>query len=342
MELVGGDAPAGAESGPAELSLAVGDRGHPVDDLQHRLHEAGFVTTPDPAGRFGSGTRAAVEAFQHRRGLRVDGVCGPETWAALVEAGYRLGERRLLYLRQPMLRGDDVAELQQRLSALGFDTGRVDGIFGEHTAAALAEFQRNVGLPVDGILGVETLHELQRVTPRHAEPELVSAVRDRELLRQAPRTLANRRIAVGEPGGLDALVHAVRRRLAAAGAQVVPVLHPTGSMQAAAANTAEVEVYLGLRLDPHCNRCSAAYYSGYSYESPGGRRLAAIVDALAAAALGVPSEGPQGMALPVLRETRMTAVICEVGDAPRVVQHIAELAESLVGALIAWAATPVD
>ena len=46
-----------------------------------------------------------------------------------------------------MQRGDDVADLQQRLSTLGFDTGRVDGIFGDRTSRALAEFQRNAGLP---------------------------------------------------------------------------------------------------------------------------------------------------------------------------------------------------
>ena len=66
---------------------------------------------------------------------------------------------------------------QRRLSALGFDTGRVDGIFGRQTASALGEFQRNAGLPVDGILGAETLRDLKRMMPRHAEPELVSAVR---------------------------------------------------------------------------------------------------------------------------------------------------------------------
>ena len=157
-------------------------------DLQHRLDEVGLPCPPDADGLFGAGTAAAVEAFQHRRGLRVDGVCGRQTWGALVEAGFRLGDR-FLYLHAPMFRGDDVADLQQRLSALGFDTGRVDGIFGGLTSSALADFQRNVSLPVDGILGASTLRELKRVMPRHAEPELVSSVRDRERLRQAPRTL---------------------------------------------------------------------------------------------------------------------------------------------------------
>ena len=36
------------------------------------------------------------------------------------------------------------------------------------------------------------------VTWHHPEPELVSSVRDRERLRQAPRTLLGRRLAVGE------------------------------------------------------------------------------------------------------------------------------------------------
>ena len=271
----------------------------------------------------------------------MDGVCGPQTWAALVEAGFRTGDR-FLYLRRPMLRGDDVADLQRRLSAIGFDSGRVDGIFGERTSQALADFQRNVALPVDGILGADTLVELLRVTPRHADPELVSSVRDHERLRRGPRTLLGRRIAVGEEGGLDVLLGAIRRYLAASGAQVVPLLHPDGSVQAAAANAAEVDVYLGLRLNPSHSQCSTAYYSGYNYESPGGRRLAELVHGLAVAALGVSPGGVHGMAVAVLRETRMPAVVCEVGPPAVVVRRAGALAAALVEALVSWAATPVE
>jgi N-acetylmuramoyl-L-alanine amidase len=312
-----------------------------VADLQRRLRDLDLPSTPDGEGEFGPGTRAAVEAFQHRRGLRVDGICGRQTWSALVEAGFRMGDR-FLYHRRPMLRGDDVADLQRRLSALGFDTGRVDGIFGEQTASALSEFQRNTGLPADAILGASTLRELRRVTPRYPDPELVSAVRDRERMRRAPRTLLGRHIAVGEEGGLDALTTALRRRLVAEGAVVVPVLHPDGSAQAEQANTAGVEVYLGLRLDRDRERCAAAYYAGYQYESPGGRRLAELVQALGGAALGVAPEGARGMSLDVLRETRMPAVVCEVGPPALVVRHSAALASALAEALTAWARTPPD
>lgn len=316
-------------------------KGEAVADLQRRLERLGLPVAPDPEGVFGPGTKAAVQAFQHQRGLRVDGVCGPQTWGALVEAGFGIGDR-FLYYRRPMLRGDDVADLQRRLSALGFDTGRVDGIFGELTSSALADFQRNLGLPVDSVLGGSTLQELRRVTPRHAQPELVSTVRDRERIRRAPRTLLGRHIAVGEEGGLDALVRAVRKRLSDEGAVVVPVLHPEGSMQAEQANRAQVEVYLGLRLAPEAHRCTAAYYSGYQYESTGGKRLAELVQALGAAALGVTPGGAQGMSLAVLRETRMPAVVCEVGPATQVVRRSEALAAALTRALSAWTESPVD
>lgn len=301
----------------------------------------GFACLPDDEGRFGSGTAAAVEAFQHHRGLRVDGVCGRQTWAALVEAGFRLGDR-FLYLRAPMLRGDDVADLQRRLSALGFDTGRVDGIFGALTSAALGEFQRNVSLPVDGVVGASTLRELRRVMPRYPEPELVSSVRDRDRLRHAPSTLLDRRLAIGEEGGLETLVTAIREHLTAAGAHVVPVLHPEGSRQAAAANAFHVEAYVGLRLDPDRTGCSTAYYAGFSYESPGGRRLAELLEDLVASALAGPAHGVRGMSLPVLRETRMPAVICEIGPPPNVAQRTRELAEAIAEALTIWAVTSVE
>jgi N-acetylmuramoyl-L-alanine amidase len=186
------------------------------------------------------------------------------------------------------------------------------------------------------------LKELRRVMPRHAEPELVSNVRDRERLRRAPRTLAGRRIAVGEEGGLDVLVGAVRRRLTQNGAEVVPLLHPDGSTQAAAANVAAVEVYLGLRLHPDGERCVAAYYAGYSYESQGGRRLAELVQRFAAVALHITPGGAMGMSLPILRETRMPAVICEVGPPALVVRHAQSLAGALAEAVGAWVVTPVE
>ncbi len=321
------------------LPLAEGHAGEPVVDVQRRLRALGFEAVGDADGRYGRATRAAVEAFQHRRGLRVDGVCGQQTWDTLVEAGFRLGDR-FLYRRTPMLRGDDVAELQQRLGALGFDTGRVDGIFGDVTSMALGDFQRNAGLPVDGILGATTMRELLRVQARHQQAELVTTVRDRERLRQAPPTLVGRHVAVGELGGLGTVVAALRRRLVTAGARVTSLHHPDGSSQAQEANAAGVDAYLAVTLDPDRPGCSTSYYAGYRYESTGGRRLAELVQQEVPAALAVPDHGLRGMSLPVLRETRMPAVIVEVGPATAVVERGPALAGALAGALVAWAGTP--
>jgi N-acetylmuramoyl-L-alanine amidase len=317
-----------------EIHLQLGDLGDAVTDVQRRLSELGLSPGVDEQGVYREGTRAAVEAFQHRRGLRVDGVCGRQTWTALVEAGRRLGDR-FLYRRSPMLRGDDVAELQQRLSALGFDTGRVDGIFGDLTSAALGEFQRNAGLPVDGIAGAATVSELLRFGSRHDGSELVSAVRDRERLRQAPRTLAGRRVSLGEEGGLGAAVGAVRRLLTSHGAVVTTHHHPEGSIQASEANAAGAEVFVGIRLGAEPG-CSASYYSGYRYSSPGGRRLAELLHVALATTLGVPDGGSRGMSLALLRETRMPAVVCEINPAEIMVQRAPVIARAIVDSLAEW------
>ena len=89
-------------------------------------------------------------AFQDAFGLRADGIVDDVVWSTLIEASWALGSR-VLYLRTPNLRGDDVAEMQSVLNRLGFDCVRVDGIFGPATQNALSEFQRNIGAEGNGI-----------------------------------------------------------------------------------------------------------------------------------------------------------------------------------------------
>lgn len=299
----------------------------------------GFAAVGREAATFEESTAAAVRTFQEARGLRTDGICGPQTWGALVEAGYCLGDR-LLYLREPMLRGDDVAALQRRLGALGFDAGRVDAIFGPNTKTALDEFQRNAGLTVDGVCGPATLSMLDRLGPSGAGREPVAVVRELELLRRAPRTLQGRRIAVGDAGGLHAAAAAAARALAGAGAEVLVVQHPGQSEQAAEANAALADVYIGLRLEVDASGCTTAHYASHDYISPAGRGLALLVQATLPGALGILDNGVRGMALPVLRETRMPAVVCELGPPSTVVAGTAQLAAGLAQALSAWAVKP--
>jgi N-acetylmuramoyl-L-alanine amidase len=312
-----------------------------VRDLQERLAALGFLDDGEP-GVYDPLVEDAVRAFQSKRKLRVDGVCGRETWSSLVEAGWRLGDR-LLYLRPPMLRGDDVADLQRRLGGMGFDAGRIDGIFGPNTEAALREFQRNCALTVDGVFGPASWQALARLTGRERfATTVVAAVREEESLRRGPRTLAGRRVVVAEPGGLHALATAVARALSRGGADVSVLQHPDPSEQAAAANAAGAQVFVGLVLEPDRNGCATAYYGRPDYESAAGRRLAFQIQEAVPEALGGPDGGAAALTLPALRETRMPAVVVELGPASRVVERTAEVAEAFAEALKRWAASPCD
>jgi len=279
--------------------------------------------------------------------LHGDGVCGRQTWSALVEAGYRLGDR-LLYHRTPLLRGDDVHELQRRLGALGFDAGRVDGFFGADSAFALKDFQQNVGLTSDGICGPDSLAALHRLggaagpgpgqsgtTPTEAE------VRERDRLRQARRGLDGQRVVVAEFGGLDALAGALVRSLQDEGAVVVALHHPDGSVLAAEANAFRAESYVGLSMRPGPS-CTVSYYASPGFESVGGRRLAQLATTELVATFGPEGGSVRGMRLPVLRETRMPAIQVEIG-LPRVaVEGAADLVNALVRAMVAWVDDPVE
>jgi peptidoglycan hydrolase-like protein with peptidoglycan-binding domain len=47
-----------------------------------------------------------------------------------------------LHLTKPLMKGPAVRNLQERLTALGFDTGGIDGEFGKQTDAAVRAFQK--------------------------------------------------------------------------------------------------------------------------------------------------------------------------------------------------------
>jgi N-acetylmuramoyl-L-alanine amidase len=277
-----------------------------------------------------------VRAFQGARGLHVDGRCDDQTWGALVEASWNLGDR-LLYHRSPNLRGDDVAELQRRLGHLGFDAGRVDGIFGPLTARALDDFQRNIGLPPDGVCGYDTIHALQRLGDRVTGPS-IAAVREAERLRRAPRTLAGQRIVVGQLGTIGIVARAVAKALRQTGATVMTLDEPDGSAQAQAANRFGADLYLGLA--PTDDAITIAYYAVPGFESVGGRRLAHLLHERVTPVLKVTAEAPHGMRLPVLRETRMPAVLCELGPVRDVVRSTPKVVHGVVDAVTCWVETP--
>lgn len=56
--------------------------------------------------------------------------------------------------------GSGVKELQNKLTAAGYDVGGADGIYGNKTAAAVKQYQKDHGLTVDGVAGKNTLSSL--------------------------------------------------------------------------------------------------------------------------------------------------------------------------------------
>ena len=137
-----------------------GDRGPAVEDIQRRLLALGYdLGRTGVDGVFLGATADAVKAFQLERTLSGDGTVRDDTWSALVDAGFTLGDR-MLYLRLPHFHGHDVDVLQEALNALGFACGESDGIFGAFTERAVREFQRNAGLPSDGIVGQGTVRAI--------------------------------------------------------------------------------------------------------------------------------------------------------------------------------------
>jgi N-acetylmuramoyl-L-alanine amidase len=321
--------------------LRQGDIGSAVGDLQQRLAAEGLnASGRDARGEFGPHTQAAVTAFQRRRGLRASGACDSSTWMALVEAGYRPGDR-LLYLRSPMLRGDDVADLQRSLGSLGFDAGRVDGIFGPQTQSALVDFQHNAGLTPDGHCGPGVLAALERLGHRPDHATNVAGVRERERLRTQPPVLAGWRVVLGESGGLAVVVNAIERILSEAGAIVVSLHHPHPSVQAVEANAFAADVYLGFSLVDEPG-CEAAFYATTGWESAGGRQLATRLADAWSRVDDLEEASARGRWLPILRETRMPAVACQLGPPMAIVEQAAALALATCAALTAWVETPVE
>ncbi|WAH38083.1 L,D-transpeptidase family protein [Alicyclobacillus dauci] len=77
----------------------------------------------------------------------------------LVTITGQLATTRLLYLNVPP--GNDVAEVQQMLKTLGYYTGSVDGNYNPATVAAVRQFQQDIGLSPDGVVGPQTIVALQ-------------------------------------------------------------------------------------------------------------------------------------------------------------------------------------
>ena len=140
-------------------SLRMGDSGSAVKDLQTKLKKLGYYDgTVDST--FGSGTYAAVKAFQKKYNLTADGVAGSETLKKLDSAYKNADSDKDDDSLRKGATGSAVKDLQTKLKKLGFYNASIDGDYGDTTVAAVKAFQKKYNLTADGVAGSETLKKL--------------------------------------------------------------------------------------------------------------------------------------------------------------------------------------
>lgn len=356
-----------------ERSYRRGDAGPVVAEIRAKLSVLHLLPADSDAtlaeadtAVFDEATDKAVREFQQERGITVDGIVGEQTYHALDEARWRLGDRILSYVPARLIAGDDVAGLQQRLLDMGFDCGRVDGLFGAETEQALRDFQRNVGVIPDGTCGPATFKALNQLA-RTVVGGRPQAMRESEAINRAGPTLSGKLVIVdpghggGERGvdgnGLDEaslvydLASRVEGRLAATGSTAFLTRGPDGGMdeveRANFANAAGADLVISLHVDAHDNPeasgCATYYYGNdrYGHHSAVGERFADLVQKEICARTDLVDCHAHAKTWDLLRRTRMPAVRIEVGyltnpgDASRLAdpEFRDVLAEALVAAV---------
>ncbi len=355
-----------------ERTYRRGDVGPAVAEVRAKLAVLGLLqASRDPlaeseSAQFDDATDRAVREFQQQRGITVDGIVGPQTYHALDEARWRLGDRILSYVPARLIAGDDVATLQQRLLDMGFDCGRIDGLFGVETEHALRDFQRNVGVRPDGTCGPATFKALNQLV-RTVVGGRPHAMRESEAISQAGPTLSGKLVIV-DPGhggrdrgvsgnGLDEaglvydLASRVEGRLTATGSSAFLTRGPDGHMdevdRASFANAAGADLVISLHMDAHGNAdaggCASYYYGNdrIGHHSAVGEHFADLVQREVCARTDLVDLRAHPKTWDLLRRTRMPAVRIELGyltspgDAARLADaHFRDvLAEAIVAAV---------
>jgi N-acetylmuramoyl-L-alanine amidase len=228
------------------------------------------------------------------------------------------------------------------------------------------DFQANVGMRVDGIVGSETVAAIRRLHRQHQSAP-AAVVREREALRARPprESLAGSRVLIDPAHGPDdpgatgpdgrqeheicwEIASRLEGRLLAHGVNVVlsrgPATSPSTSARARLANAENVDAVVSIHLnalESSVARGVAAYYYGDGdFQSESGRRLASLCLDELVARTGSPDCRAHPSVVSILRETRAPAVIVEPGflshpDESRQLQDTAYQAEIAEGLSVA-------
>ena len=150
--------------------LEKGSEGSEVKALQEALIELGYLKgTAD--GKFGAATENAVLLFQQANGYPTTGVMDANAQAFLYSGKPKSasGTATKVTVVSPVsgakmtlgATGDAVAELQDRLRALGYYDGEITRTYDKATKSAVLAFQKHNGLKADGVAGEETRKAIQ-------------------------------------------------------------------------------------------------------------------------------------------------------------------------------------
>ena len=175
--------------------LKQGSTGSEVEQMQFWLSTLAQYESSIPSvtvdGVYGSGTAAAVRAFQRLYGLTVDGIVGLTTWTELYDQFRSIQSDNgtpNAYPGTPLREGSSGQNVRlvqfwlkiARTVYTSLANVTVDGKFGAGTAAAVQRFQRYFGLTSDGVVGRITWNKLYEVYNDIANKLLSSSLRPGE------------------------------------------------------------------------------------------------------------------------------------------------------------------
>ena len=171
-----------------------GDNNSDVTKLQQALQILGYYNGKID-GDYGSGTLAAVKAYQKAKKLTSDGYAGERTVKSIFgscnptsltkqakpgsasDAPSQTPKKETVKSKYPTVKsiaeigstpatsrkgdsGSKVVKLQQALECLGYYDGAIDGDYGDGTYKAVKKFQQKRGMKADGVAGASTIRVL--------------------------------------------------------------------------------------------------------------------------------------------------------------------------------------